>query len=300
MTASVVASLRPMDLVLEPQDSPDHPMAPWFSNMRDYRRQVYAGKQPRPRSRALVTMVHNEPVFLPIWLRYYSRFFRPEDIYVLDNESTDGSTERDGFVRIPAANDSVDHAWMAQTLGELQRELLDRYDVVLVTDVDEIVAPVPEWGTLGDYIDRFDEPYINCLGYELLHRPDLEPPLDLERPILDQRSWWFINDAYDKAALATEPITWPPGLHPPADAEFNPDPDLRMIHLHRMDYGLCLERHRTRERKPWAERDAREGWARHNQIVEEAEFARWFSEDDSWAGLEIKPERIKASWRGLL
>lgn len=289
-----------MDAVLEPYDSPDHPMAPWFGNMRRHRQQIYAGKHPRPRSRALVTMVHNEPVFLPLWLGYYSRFFRPEDIYVLDNESTDGSTERDGFVRIPAANDAVDHTWMARTLGELQGELLGRYDAVLVCDVDEIVAPVPEWGTLGDYIDRFDEPYINCLGYELLHRTDLEPPLDVARPILEQRGWWFINDAYDKAVLASEPIAWNPGLHPSTGDGFNPDPDLRLIHLHRMDYGLCLERHRTRERKAWAERDAREGWARHNRIVEEAEFAQWFANDDSWAGLEIKPERIRPSWRGLL
>ena len=69
-----------MDVVLEPSyDSPDHPLAPWFANMRRYRQQIYAGKQPRSRSRALVTMVNNEPVFLPIWLGYYSRFFRPED-----------------------------------------------------------------------------------------------------------------------------------------------------------------------------------------------------------------------------
>ena len=56
--------------------------------------------------------MHNEAVFLPLWLRYYSRFFAPEDIYVLDNETTDGSTERDGFVRIPVAHDAVDHTWM--------------------------------------------------------------------------------------------------------------------------------------------------------------------------------------------
>jgi hypothetical protein len=288
-----------MSLVLEPQDSPDHPMASWFSNMRRYRREIYADKQPRPRTRAAVTMVHNESVFLPIWLGYYSRFFRPEDIYVLDNGTSDGSTRRDGFVRVPAAKRTVDHAWMAQTLGEMQRELLERYDVVLVTDVDEIVAPVPEWGTLGDYIDRFDEPWINCLGYELLHRPDVEPPLDLSRPVLDQRSWWFINDGYDKAALATEPTEWHPGLHARTDRGFNPDPDLRLIHLHRMDYTLCLERHRTRRRKRWAKQDAREGWAEHNRIVGDDEFARWFSEDSCFEGIEIQPERIRESWRGL-
>ena len=185
---------------LEPQDSPEHPLAPFFAAARRGRRDHYAAPgRKRPTSRALITMVHNEAVFLPIWLRYYSRFFAPGDIYVLDNDSTDGSTDRDGFVRIPVVHDSVDHVWMVRTIEELQHELQERYDVVLVTDVDEIVAPVPEWGTLGAYLDRFDEESVNCLGYEILHMPG-EAALDVDRPILDQRGHWFSNGAYNKAA----------------------------------------------------------------------------------------------------
>ncbi len=185
---------------LEPQDSPNHPMAPWFGKARRERRARYAtrSRPPRaPRSRSIVTMVHNEPVFLPIWLSYYSRFFEPGDLYVLDNDSTDGSTSGNGFMRIPVSNASVDHTWMVRTIEELQRELLERYDVVVVTDVDEIIAPVPEHGTLGDYLDGFDEEWVNCLGYELIHMRDREPALDLERPILDQRRYWFFMCAYD-------------------------------------------------------------------------------------------------------
>ena len=113
---------------------------------------------------------------------------------MLDNETTDGSTDRDGFVRIPVDArpgrprlDGPDRSRGSST------SCWTRYDVVLVTDVDEIVAPVPEWGTLGDYLDRFDEDWVNCLGYELLHLKDREPPLDLDRPILDQRRYWFPN-----------------------------------------------------------------------------------------------------------
>ena len=285
-------------LALEPQDSPDHPIAPFFAAARKGRSDRYAGRRPRPRSRALLTMVHNEAVFLPIWLGYYGRFFRPADIFVLDNDSTDGSTARDGFVRIPVSHDAVDHEWMVRTIEELQHDLVGRYDVVVVTDVDEIVAPVPEWGTLDAYLDRFDEESVNCLGYELLHMPT-EPPLDLGRPILDQRDHWFINDGYDKAALASVPMRWNAGFHGRADGWFNPDPDLRMIHLHRMDYDLCRARHRDRERRAWADEDARLGWAAHNRITEGAEFERWFYGDSGWPGAKVEPERIRASWRGL-
>jgi hypothetical protein len=286
---------------LEPQDSPTHPMAMWFADMRKYRASVYEGREPKPgRRRAAITMVHNEPVFLPIWLAWYSRFFEPDDIYVLDNETTDGSTDRDGFVRIPVRNDKVDHTWMVRTIESHQRELLDSYDVVVVTDIDEIVTPVPEWGTLGEYLDRFDEDAVNCLGYELLHDPRTEPPLRLDRPILDQRRHWFINDGYDKAAITGAPITWKPGFHQRADGgQFNPDPDLRLIHLHRMDYEICRDRHRTRKRRAWAEEDATKGWALHNQITDDAEFERWFSEDSCFEGVPIQLEKIPPSWKGL-
>jgi hypothetical protein len=188
---------------------------------------------------------------------------------------------------------------MVRTIQELQHELLDRYDVVLVTDVDEIVAPDPRFGTLGEYLDRFDEPWVNCLGYELLHVRAEEPPLRLDRPILSQRHHWYFNDAYNKAALATAPQDWTPGFHGRTDGSYALDPDLRMIHLHRMDYGLCLERHRTRSRRRWARRDARLGWADHNRIVDEAEFEKWFYEDAYFERFAVNPELIPERWRSV-
>jgi Glycosyl transferase family 2 len=249
--------------------------------------------------RALLTMVHNEPVFLPIWLRYYSRFFGPDDIYVLDHDSSDGSTERDGFVRIPVSHGSVDHTWMVRTIERHQRELLDRYDAVLVTDVDEIVAPRPECGTLGDYIDRLDEEFVNCFGYDIIHLVDREGPFDPLRPVLDQRGYWFGNRAYSKPALAMKPTRWIPGFHDRKDGRRQLDPDLCMVHLHRMDYETCLARHRYRHGRRWNERDLAESWARHNLIVDDAEFAHWFYEEHSFDDLEIAVQPIPASWRGL-
>ncbi len=286
--------------VLEPQDSPDHPAAPWFAMRREERRAFYASRPHRrtPRSRAVVTMVHNEPVFLPLWLGYYGRYFHPQDIYVLDNDTTDGSTDRPGFVRMPAPRDRVDALWTRDTIQGFQHELMRSYELVVVVDVDEIVCPVPEIGTLGDYLDRFDEEWVNCLGYELLHRRDLEPPLDLSRPIMNQRHWWFPNGAYDKATLTTVPLEWRQGFHGRADYNYNLDPDLRLIHLHRMDYDICKERHRTRRGRRYAEIDEANRWALHNRITEDEEFERWFYEDSCFEGLEIKLEEIRPNWQG--
>ena len=266
------------------------------------RRRLHYARQPAPKirkRRALITMVYNEPVFLPLWLGYYSRFFAPQDIYVLDNDTTDGSTDREGFIRVPAPRDRVDATWTRDTIQGVQHELLDRYDIVMVTDVDEFVAPVPHLGPLDRYLDRFDEGWVNCLGYELLHMKDVEEPLDLSRPIMSQRHHWFFNPAYDKATITTAPMHWRVGFHGMEDFSYNLDPDLRLVHLHRMDYELCRQRHRSRENRAWADLDTEERWALHNRITDEAEFHKWFYEDSCFAALDINVERIAPVWHDI-
>ena len=66
-----------------------------------------------------------------------------------------------------------------------------------------------------------------------------------------------------------------------------------------MDYDICLARHRTRSRRPWAPLDARKQWAIHNRVTEDEEFRRWFYEDSCFENLEIRLERIPAAWREL-
>ena len=48
------------------------------------------------------------------------------------------------------------------------------------------------------------------------------------------------------------------------------DPDLRMIHLHRMDYAICLARHQPAARRcRGTSATLAEGWAAHNLIAAE-------------------------------
>jgi len=251
-------------------------------------------------SRAVLTIVHDEAVFFPIWLRYYSRFFAPEDIYVLDHETADGSTEGGGFVRIPVSHECVDMRWLRDTVQAQQHELIERYDVVLITDVDEIVAPDPTSGTLGDYIDRFDKRFVNCVGYELLHQPDEEPPYDPTQPILQQRHYWFPNFAYSKPVLAREAMEWHLGFHARMDGEADFDESLHLIHLHRMDYDLCLDRHRLRHRMDWSERDLAKGRAYQNRITEIDDFRGWFARDSCNSLIGIELEQIPPHWSNVV
>ena len=273
-------------------------MTDYFDSLRRARR-VHRAPEGTRKRRAALTIVHNESVFFPIWLRYYSQFFDPGDIYVLDHNTDDGSTSGGGFIRIPVSHGSVDHTWMVRTIEEQQHRLFDRYDAVLVTDVDEIVAVRPGCGTLGDYIDRVGEGYVNCLGHEIIHLVDREGPFDPSVKVLDQRAYWSPNPVYDKPTLTTQPARWLPGFHRTVDMGLHLDPDLYLIHLHRMDYDICLARHRYRQSRAWNDRDVEEGWASHNRITDEAEFARWFYEDSNLDVFKLAITPIPAAWRGL-
>ncbi|KOX23949.1 hypothetical protein ADK67_19415 [Saccharothrix sp. NRRL B-16348] len=250
-------------------------------------------------TRAVMTMVYNENVLLPIWLRYYSRFFAPEDIYVLDHGSTDGSTDGPGFTRVPVHNEEFGVGWQRDVCQRHQHELLRRYDVVLHTDVDEIVAPDPRSGDLGDYIDRFDDDFVTCDGYEILHMKDTEPPYDPTRPVLDQRGTWFPNSSYSKPLLARVPMEWHGGFHERKDRATRRDPALRLIHLHRLDYDYGLIRNQVRTRRPRARMDLDRGWGRQNRLLDAEKFHRWFYHPGS-AAKPVRTEPVPDHWRHVV
>ncbi len=250
---------------------------------------------------ALLTIVRNESIFLPIWLRYYARFFRPSDIYVLDHGSTDGCTAAEGFVRIPVEHPVVDVLWVRDTVQAHQHRLLQRYDAVLYIDADEIVAPDPHWGTLGEYIDSFTGEIARCRGYEMIHMRDVEPSLDLTQPVMEQRFHWFPNPMYNKPALARIPLQWTPGFHECRGLKQEPDSNLYLIHLHRMDYELCRARHRARARAEWDERNVKHGWYYQMRILDEPEFGRWFYGDTVSSGtVPLRIEPIPPRFRTLI
>jgi hypothetical protein len=288
----------------EVSEQPSHPLEAYFDQLRRRRQERYASRPMPPRGlrrRAVQTIVHNEAFLLPIWLRYYSQFFDPDDIYVLDHESTDGSTAGPGFVRVPVTHDATyDSSWLTRTVQNQQHELFDRYHTVLTIDVDEIVAPDPNWGTLGEYLDRFDEEFVTCLGYEIVHLQGVEPPFRSDRGVFEQRSFWYPNGGYDKPALASVPTRWNRCFHTREDGRSNYDPDLFLIHLHRIDYELCLERNRRTGNRPWNVADLSEGWGYQNRLEEGESFRRWFYEDSCFDEVPIALQRIPAAWRHVV
>jgi len=234
------------------------------------------------KNQAVFTMVYNESVFLPLWLKYYSQFFAPEDIYVLDHGSTDGSTGgTTAYNCIPVPGEVIDAEMQRNIVQQKQHELISEYEIVLYTDVDEMVVPSPERGDLGKYLEFFrceaiQYEYTNCNGFELLHMKESEPPLDVTRPIMPQRSHWFPNDDFlSKPLLARIPMEWDLGCHSTPKGK-RQDFDLYLIHLHRVDYDLCLARHNSINQRPRCHQDMKNGWSDQRHIVDPVAFHAWF------------------------
>lgn len=256
------------------------------------------------RSRAVFTIVQNEPVFLNPWLAYYSRHFEPSDIYVLDHDSTDGSVrparDEHGVNVVQVHRDeSFNHLWLCSVVRMFQRFLLYSYRSVLFAEVDEFVLPRPSrYRGLADYIEQNPEPISRCTGFNVVHRPEFEPALDFDRPLLAQRSTMYRSRMYSKCLLSRVPLEWGVGFHRllegQPEAQPEPDPDLLLVHIHRIDYDYCLRRHEASARRRWSERDIQMNLGVHNRIFEPEPFRAWFFDPKDLGEEELEiPEELK-------
>jgi hypothetical protein len=224
--------------------------------------------------------VKNEHVFLPIWLKYYSKYFNAEDIYVIDHDSDDGSLEeclkRYKFNVIKVHHEFYSDIWKCKTTYQKQAELLQRYEYVLFTDADEIVIPNPsKYRDLKDYITRHDSDCVASSAYELIHLRERESPIDLSRPILEQRKYWYFNSFYNKSPLLRIPLerVYEKGAE---NCGYSRDNDLWLFHLHKLDFDLCWDKHVKLAAQRWSPEDIKKGFSFQWRINDPEEFARFF------------------------
>lgn len=203
---------------------------------------------------AVFVMVKDEGYFLPKWLEYYKQFFKPEDIYVLDHQSSDGSTNNLDVNVIQVTNEvAVDHTWIVNTIQEQQRRLLENYRCVLFAESDEIIYS--PYQPLNDYISKFldsSDDYVTCIGHEMMQHLEKEFPLQDSDPIMPNRHYWFRHPLYDKTLLSKIPLNWAWGFH--SHDKPNVHRGLFLLHLHRHDFEMMLKRHEMRVAK-WKMKD---------------------------------------------
>src|SRR5438132_5203078 len=93
---------------------------------------------------AIVTMVYNERVNLPIWIRPYSAHCPGAALFVIDHGSDDGSTQGlPGINLIPLPRTPFDDQTRTEFVTDFQHALLRFYDIVIYTDCDDMLVADP-------------------------------------------------------------------------------------------------------------------------------------------------------------
>jgi hypothetical protein len=227
---------------------------------------------------AALTFVFNEAVNLPIWIKYYGSNFGEKNLYIVDRESTDGSTSNLGEVnRIVIPRDAFDDRKKADFMSSMQNALLNYYDAVVCGDCDELVVPnLSVYTNLLDYATKMDFDHVACIGLNVLHILNHEPPLDLSEPILAQRRFARFVSATCKTQLSRVPIKWLPGLHC-LNRMPNFDANLFMLHTKTMDYGIASARQKINTATLWSEDSLGQNFGAHHryefeQFVRESFF----------------------------
>lgn len=214
---------------------------------------------------AVFTIVKNESYFLPIWLKHYKKYFSVEDIYVLDHQSTDGSTTNLDANVVPVVNElAFDHQWLVNTVQNFQKDLLKKYESVLFAESDELVYSVEK--SFNEVIDKFlkDDKvqYQTCTGYEVIQDLENENSLEEGDEIFKNRNYWFQTPSYNKTLLSKIPLRWVWGFHQVIDNIPNRKYNLFLCHLHRVDFEFMLKRHEERATK-WKLKDDGEAGFQH-------------------------------------
>jgi hypothetical protein len=193
---------------------------------------------------AAVTMVRDEGPMLAKWVDYYGAQLGLDNLLVIDDNSVDGSTEGLAceVLRIPPIAGHFEKERM-RIVSAAARRLLRRRTAVAFADADEFIVPDPDrYDGLRDFVAaRRDRDAVGEMGLNVVHDVATEPPLDLARPVLQQRTRVVFVPLMCKPAVKTSKAPWAASSHGIKGVTFQVDPDLYMFHLKFADRGLLAD-----------------------------------------------------------
>ncbi len=163
---------------------------------------------------AIFTQAFNEGDMLLYWERYYAEQVGHENLYVLNNGSTDDSCRRlnpaTNVIDMPKVE--VDHIEFAQSHGHFQRFLLMRYQWVLKVDTDELLAV--DGGLLQALEGLAPGTYTPEIALEPVHDRSDEAAFHFDGDLCAQRRHFVVGtEGLIRPLLSSVPTSWAPGNH---------------------------------------------------------------------------------------
>jgi hypothetical protein len=194
---------------------------------------------------AVLTVARDEAEMLPRWISYYGGQFGVQNLIVIDDNSTDGSTDDLPCTvhRIPGFPPGMFEKTRIRLVSGLAQGLLQTYDVVIFTDTDEFIVPDPaKHDGLLAYLAAKPEPTVHAsYALNVIHHVGAEGVLDPALPVLGQRNFAKFARVMCKPSIKRIPAAWRLASHGIA-APYLPDPDLWMFHLKFADLDSLRDR----------------------------------------------------------
>jgi hypothetical protein len=183
---------------------------------------------------AALTMVRDERVMLPRWLFHYGAQCGTENLFVIDDNTSDGSTDDlpCSVIRIPDWGDKHFEATRMRLISKIGSGLLEAYDAVLFADADEFLVadPARHDGLLDLLAKRPGHKVVGSMNLNVVHDAAREPALDPDRPVLTQRRLAKFIPLMCKPSIKRVQAPWVAGSHG-TTIPFEIDPDLYLFHL---------------------------------------------------------------------
>jgi hypothetical protein len=225
---------------------------------------------------AIVTMVYNESVNLPIWIRHYRSAAPSATLFVVDHSSDDGSTDHIPEVnKLPLPRNEMDEWTRTHLINHLQRALLQYYDCVIYTDCDELIVPDPAKSlSIEAHLAAQSYEYTSPVGLNVIHLVDVEAPIDLAQPLLSQRRYCQFEVSMCKPVITRIPLSWQPGFHE-CDKPIRIDEDLYIFHTKAVDQHLALNRLHVTQNVRWSQKAIEANHGCHHRY-DDARFVREF------------------------
>jgi hypothetical protein len=222
---------------------------------------------------AVLTMTRDEGPMLGRWVRHYGHAVGADNLLVLDDNSSDGSTsELDcPVIPIPTLPGGTDfERARMRIINRFAAALLACHDFVIFVDVDEFLVPDPaKHAGLRQFLAaRWDVPVIGALALNVVHHVGIEGKLDPSRSVLEQRSFAKFVPGMCKPAIKQVDARWTVAGHGIA-RRFVADPELFMLHLKFFDEDHLHET--VGKRSELVDMDGRAGgsnWRRGQEVIQ--------------------------------
>ncbi len=195
---------------------------------------------------AIISNHYNESFHIKHWLDYYTKELGSTNCIIVDHSSTENFRQLIhnydiGIINLP--RNFLDEIQMADFISCLATSLLKFYDIIIHTDIDEIIIPSPnKYNGLVDYFSKNEHNTYTCVGLNVVNEIYQENPYNNEIPLFDQRQYVRFFSPMCKTVAIRQPVHWSPGYHG-LNLEINfHDYNLFMFHMREMDFTHRLDR----------------------------------------------------------